>query len=105
MSRIRKQFTKEEKLQIVEMSLEPNTTLTSLASQFGVHPNTIYKWRREYTDYSSNAFPGSGYKLLSDEQREMERLKKELREKTLEVEILKKAVGIFSSPNKKDLLS
>ena len=38
---------------------------------------------------------------LTDEQREIARLKKELRNSQMEAEILKKAIGIFSTSDKR----
>jgi transposase len=105
MSRFRKRYSKEEKLQIVKLSMEEDCLVPQLADQYGIHVNTLYKWRNQYANFEHNAFPGKGNKLLTDEQREIESLKKQLREKELENEILKKAVGIFSSPNRKNLLS
>jgi transposase-like protein len=105
MSRIRKQFSKEEKLQIIEMSLEENVSIEQIASRFGIHANTLRRWRNEYSINSSNAFPGSGNTMMSEDQKKIEALNKELRERALEIEILKKAMGIFSSPNRKNLLS
>ena len=55
--------------------------------------------------HADNAFPGNGTKVLSEEQKEIEKLKRLTAELELEKEILKKALGIFSSPNKKNLLS
>lgn len=105
MSLIRKKFTKEEKLEIVKESLEEGVVLEVLAAQYKIHPNSLSKWRREYMRHEDASFPGHGNKLLSAEQREIESLKKQLREAELEKEILKKALGIFSSPNRKNLLS
>ncbi len=105
MTRIQKRYTKEEKLQIVELSLADDVSVAELATRFGVHANSIYRWRAQFTAQAERAFPGSGRQILTEEEQEVETLKKQLREKTLEVEILKKAVGIFSSPNRKDLLS
>lgn len=105
MPKLRRRFSKEEKLQIVKESLEENISYEELGGRYSIHPNTISRWRREFRNYELNAFPGNGKKKLTDEQRENERLKKELRESQLTNEILKKALGIISSPNKKSLLS
>lgn len=104
MSQIRRKFNKEQKLEIVNQSLEEGVSVDELASQYKIHPNSIYKWRREYMKHEESSFPGNGNKVLSAEQQEIERLKKQLREAELEKEILKKALGIFSSPNRKNLL-
>lgn len=105
MGSIKKRYTKEEKLEIIKESLEADTSLESLGERYAVHPNTINRWRREYAKNKADSFPGRGNKVLTDDQLEIERLRKALREKELEAEILKKAMGIFASPNRKNLLS
>ena len=105
MSIIRRKFTKEEKLEIVKQSLEEGFLIDQVAAQYKIHVNSIYKWRQEYMRHDESCFPGQGNKILSAEQREIELLKRQLREAELEKEILKKALGIFSSPNRKNLLS
>jgi transposase len=104
MSNFRRTFTKEQKLEIVKQSLEESSVIEDLAAQYKIHPNSIYKWRREYMKHEEASFPGNGNKLLSVEQKEIEDLKKQLRVVELEKEILKKALGIFSSPSRKNLL-
>lgn len=105
MSNFRRKFSKEQKLEIVNQSLEPGLDLDALASQYKIHVNTLYKWRREYLRYEEASFPGNGHKIMSAEEQEIARLKKQLKEAELEKEILKKALGIFSSPDRKNLLS
>jgi len=105
MSKLRRKFSKEQKLEIVKQSLEAGVSIEDLAAQYKIHANSIYKWRREYLQHDEISFPGNGNKLMSEDQKEIELLKKQLREAELEKEILKKALGIFSSPNRKNLLS
>ena len=100
----RRKFSKEEKLQIVLQSQEADCNMERLAESYQVHVNSIYKWRREYIRQGEKAFPGNGNKVMSAEQREISELKRKLREIELEKEILKKALGIFSSPDRKNLL-
>lgn len=102
---IRRNFTKEQKLEIVKQSMEEDVSIETLAQQYKIHPNSIYKWRREYLKYEEASFPGNGNKLMSAEEQEIARLKKLLKESELEKEILKKALGIFSSPDRKNSLS
>ena len=54
--------------------------------------------------YEEASFPGNGNKIMSAEEQEIARLKKQLKEAELEKDILKKALGIFSSPDKRNLL-
>jgi transposase len=105
MSKLRRRYTKEEKLQIVRESMEENVSNEELGLRYDIHPNTISRWRREFSQFEKNAFPGYGNKKLTDEQRRIEKLEKQLREEKLANEILKKALGIISSPNRKNLLS
>lgn len=101
MSKLRKKYTKAEKLEIVSLSLESDQTVKDLSVRFGVSENTIYNWRSTYAKHQEASFPGKGNKTMSASEREIYELKKQLKEKELEVEILKKAVHIFSNTDKK----
>ena len=101
MTKIRRKYTKEEKLEIVKLSLEEEQTVQSLADRFDISANAIYNWRCKYFKYNESAFPGHGNKLMTEEQKVIAELKKELREAQLERDILKKAVSIFSKNDKK----
>ena len=105
MAQLKIRYTKEQKLAIVNESMDDGVKLSDLAERYGLHVNTIRRWRREHFQYEHNAFPGKGIKKQTDEQREIERLKKALREAELANEILKKAMGIVASPNRRNLLS
>lgn len=96
MSKLRKRFSKAERLEIIKHSLEEDVRMTDLADQYDVHVNTIYKWRDNYRQEHGLAYSGGKAKQLSEEEREIKRLKKQLRETQLERDILKKAIGIFS---------
>ena len=105
MSIIRKRYTKAEKLEIVNESLDVGVHLKDLAQRYCLHQNTISKWRRELSIHKGAAFPGNGNAILNEEQRELKNLRKELKESQIANEILKKALGIISSPSKRNLLS
>lgn len=101
MTKIRRRYTKAEKLEIVKLSMSDDHTVKELAERFDLSANTIYNWRSKYFKYSENAFPGHGNKTMTDEEKEIARLKKELKEAQLERDILKKAVSIFSKNDRK----
>jgi transposase len=48
MSKMRKQFTKEERLEIVKQSFEPDAKVVDVAAKFGIGVNTLSRWRREF---------------------------------------------------------
>ena len=101
MAKLKKRFSKSEKLEIVKLSLEDEVTVKSLAERYDVKVQTIYRWRSTYIKHKEDSFPGKGNKTMSESERELEALRKENRELKLERDILKKAVGIFSKPDKK----
>jgi len=103
MSKLKMRYTKEEKLQIVKESMEDGVRVEDLAKSYSIHPNTLRRWRSEFTAHKSAAFPGKGNETLTEEQRETQLLRKQLRESELANEILKKALGIISSPNRRNL--
>ena len=101
MSKPRKSYTKEEKLEVVKLSLEDNETVKDLAIRFGVSENAIYNWRSAYLKNKDAAFPGKGNKTMTESERRVYELEREVRELKLERDILKKAVGIFSKSDRK----
>jgi len=80
---------------VVELS-NTREDISALAAEMDLRPDLIYRWRREALANLSASFPGQGNKTMTEEQKEIARLKKELRDAQLERDILKKAVSIFS---------
>ena len=102
MSKIRRKFSKEYKLEIVNRSLEEEASVTEVSEEYGIHVNTLSRWRREFlTSGEAKSFPGNGNEQLSTEEREIRRLKKKLQEAELERDILKKAIHVFSKKDGK----
>ena len=96
MPKLRKRFTQSERLEIVKHSLESDVRIVDLAEDYGIHPTTISRWREAYFKEHGIKPSGQGIKKMSEEEGEIARLKKQLREAELERDILKKAIGIFS---------
>ena len=63
------------------------------AEELGIDPGRISKWKNQYKSGGTSIISASN---LSDEQKEIRSLQKELREAQQERDILKKAVSIFS---------
>tara|TARA_B100000745_G_C19855132_1_gene284236 strand:+ start:216 stop:524 length:309 start_codon:yes stop_codon:yes gene_type:complete len=96
----RRVYSKEFKRKAVELSnLRGNAR--EVATELGISAKLLYRWRSEMRDNPSLAFSGNGNKQLTEEQKEMARLKKELADVKMERDILKKAVGIFSVSDRK----
>jgi transposase len=100
MKRERRNFDKEFKQMTVNLCLtgkEPK----EVAQELGIRPELVRRWKREYEQYQEGSFSGHGNINLTTEQKEIVKLKKELKEAQLERDILKKAVGIFSRNDNK----
>jgi transposase len=93
--RKRRKFDREFKQMVIELS-NNRKDFTALASELDISADLIYRWRREAAKHFEASFPGQGNKILTEEQKEIARLKKELRDAQIERDILKKAVSIFS---------
>ena len=92
----KKRFDKEFKVSAVKMVTEEGQKASEVARSLGIHPNMLYSWKRKYAESGDKAFVGKGH--LS----EMAALRRKLRNAELDLEILKKAVGIFSKPTQDD---
>ena len=93
----RRRWPVEEKLRIIGESCEPGESVSAVARRNGVASNLLYRWRRLMNQGGATAVGSdepvvgsSEVRRLEDRIRELERL---LGRKTMEVEILKEALG------------
>ena len=100
MSERRKIYSKEFKQKAVELS-NVRGNVQEIARELDIKPGFIYRWRRELSANPELAFGGNGKKQMTEEQKEIARLKKALANAEMEREILKKAVSIFSVSDRK----
>jgi transposase len=92
----KKRFDKEFKISAVKMVTEEGQKASEVARSLGIHANMLYSWKRKYAESGDKAFVGKGHLT------EMAALRRKLRNAEMELEILKKAVGIFSKPTEND---
>ncbi len=81
---------------LVEL-LNSGRKVQEVSDEYGLNGNMLRRWRREYEAKSGDF---SKKRDVSPEEQELKALRKELREVTLERDILKKAVGIFSKSDR-----
>ena len=94
----RKQYTREFKREAARLAEESDRPGNELARELGIHPNTLYKWRRQFLEDGEDAFPGHGKLTAADE--EIRRLRRELARVKEERDILKKATQFFAKESK-----
>nr|WP_255233355.1 transposase [Aliifodinibius salipaludis] len=93
---MRKSYSKEFKLDVIQQSYQRDN-IRELATELGLAPALIYKWRGAYGADGPKAFPGKGIEKLTLEQAKLKELERENADLRMERDILKKAIGIFSS--------
>ena len=91
-------YDKEFKLNAIKLYLESGRSYRQIGDELGVPEATLAGWVSDYKKDNANCFPGKGYQKPEDE--ELSRLRKELTIAREERDILKKALGIFSSTRK-----
>jgi len=98
---MRKKYEKDFKIMIVEL-INTGQTVQSISEEYGLNDNMIRRWRREHSS-DRPFFTGNGVVSLTDSEKEVKELKKQLREAQIEVEILKKAMGIVSKSERRNI--
>jgi len=94
--RQRARFTKEFKVEAVRLLELGQKPAAQLALELGIARNQLYKWQAQLQKSgASHAFRGPGRKPL-DEQSEVGRLKRELKQVTEERDALKKVATYFA---------
>ena len=91
----KKNYDRTFKERAVKMSYERDS-IKDLARELGISSERLYKWRAEYAHHGPASFQGHGVERLSEEGKRVKALEKELRNTKLELEILKKAIAVFS---------
>jgi transposase-like protein len=55
----KKRSTSEEKTMILRERLENRVPISDLAEQYNIHPNAIYKWKKQLFEAASDSFSGN----------------------------------------------
>ena len=103
-NRKHKKYDRSFKESAVKLCYE-RKNLSALARELGVDPKILRRWRKEYEQLSNASFQGKGVTRLTDDQKEIKRLQRELETRNTELEILKKALGIISVSDRKSMNS
>ena len=90
----RRKYTKDFKLEAVELCRQPGMSVARVAENLGVPANSLYRWKKELAETGSDAFRGQGNRTAAEA--EVHRLRRENAELKMYVDILKKATAFFA---------
>lgn len=94
----KKKYSKEFKLDAINLVLEQNYTRAAAARSLDINANVLSRWIKEYDQDDGHAFRGNG--KLTPEQLELRQLREEVKRLKIEKEILKKATVFFAKEMK-----
>ena len=61
--------------------------MPQVAEELGIRSELLSRWIREFSKYDKNSFPGQGNPKMTDEERELAQLRKELSDMKMERDI------------------
>ena len=94
----KKQHNKQFKLDAVQYRKEhPDLTQAECAKNLGIGVSTLARWEAQFRDNSGDIPTRGSGNYSSDEQKEIARLKRELRDAQDALDVLKKAIGILGN--------
>ena len=99
MKQVRSHHSKEFKIKAVELCKQSGN-IAATSKELNINHETVRLWIKAYNAGKLKLESGPIEKQKSKEEIENARLRKELYDVTLERDILKKAVGIFSKSDK-----
>jgi transposase len=95
MTKTRKTYTAEFKLQACRLVTDQHLAVAEAARRLGVTESWLHDWLKAFRNQGADAFPGHG--RLSPQDEELHRLRAEVTRLKAERDILKKAAAYFAS--------
>ena len=88
----RRKFSEEYKREAVDLTRQPNVSISQVGRDIGVNPNLLSRWRREIDGAKGPVFTGPG--VARDQ--ELAALKRELAKTKKERDFLRDAAAFFA---------
>ena len=92
----RRRYTAQEKLRLIEQTMQPGMTVSAVARMNGVSPSLLFGWRRRMAEGGEVAVRADDAVVAAGRVRELEArvrdLERLLGRKTMEVEVLREAL-------------
>ena len=100
MTNKRREYSREFKLEAISLVVEHKRKVAEVAESLGVGVSTLDNWVRKYRLEQQGVAPTQGL-ALTDEQRELQQLRKDNKRLRMERDILKKASALLASDSLK----
>lgn len=94
----RREYTREFKLEAVGLVVDHKRKVAEVAESLGIGVSTLDNWVRKYKKEQQGVRPTEGL-ALTDDQRRIQELEREVRQLKIEKDILKKASALLASDN------
>jgi transposase len=91
MSAKRRRHSPEFRARVALAAIREQETIPELARRFGVHPNQIHKWKKQFVDQAASVFEPKGHEAKDGSDREGELLRK-IGELTVERDFLSRGL-------------
>ncbi len=98
MTKKRKQYSKEFKLDAISLVVDQGHSCKDAAASLEINQQMLGRWVKEAKAEDGQAFRGNG--KLTPGQQEIKKLKARVKELEMEREILKKATAFFAKETK-----
>lgn len=94
----RRSYTAEFKREAVQLASKAGVSRRQVAKQLGIHSNVLASWMEKFEQGTWSEKPNA--ELKTEQQRELERLRREVASLKTDLEILKKAAVYFAKESK-----
>ena len=91
----RKQYSSQFKATVALEAVKNHKTLASIASEYGVHPNQVTKWKKQLLEQLPLLFEDRRKKDDADKQQTEAQLYQQIGQMKVELDWLKKKVGLL----------
>jgi len=96
MKKQRKNYSSEFKVKVALEAIKGQKTLNEIASKFEVHPNQVTQWKKQALEGMPELFSQRRVRLEKDDETLKAQLYQQIGQLKVELDWLKKKVGLFS---------